>query len=112
MCGYRVLSLPDPTMHDDDDCNITVLSGDLTRRMKHLCKTLNDFWKRWKTECLLELLANHFLRNPKGVNDHIVIVHVHDKNMPRELWKLERVQKLLTGAHGCSCQGYIKGTIN
>ena len=105
LCGHRILSLPDPAMHnDEDDCDITVSCDDLTRRTKHLNKTLNDFWKRWRTEYLLELRdAHRFRRNPKGVDDPVSvgdIVIVHDENVHRGLWKLGRVEKLITGTDG------------
>ena len=56
LSGYHILSLPDQTMCDDsnsDDNEGT--RKDLTRRMRHLCKTVDDFWKRWRWEYLIEL---------------------------------------------------------
>lgn len=50
LSGYRVLSLPDPSLHDDPDPNYGESAQDLSRRMKHLMKTLEKFWKRWRKE--------------------------------------------------------------
>lgn len=44
LVGYRILSLPDPSAPDNDDYS----SGTLTRRNRHLLKTLEGFWRRWK----------------------------------------------------------------
>ena len=95
-------------MHnDEDDCDIAVSRGDLTRRTKHLNMTLSDFWKRWRTEYLRD--AHRFHRKPKGVDDPVSvgdIVIVHDENVPRGLWKLGRVEKLITGT-----DGYVQGAV-
>ena len=53
LLGYRVLSLPDPTLSNDPDYSES--ANDLDRRMKHLLKTSEKFWKCWKKEYLLEL---------------------------------------------------------
>ena len=50
LLGYRVLSLPDPTLSNDPDYGES--ANDLGRRMKHLLKTSEKFWKRWKNTCL------------------------------------------------------------
>ena len=93
LCGYRVLSLPDLMSNEDENnYGASVTSGDLTRRIKHLSKTLNDYCRRWRIEYLLELREAHrHLRDPKGVDDPIAagdVVIVHDDNLPRGLWKL------------------------
>ena len=104
LIGYRVLSLPDPTTSNDTDSDDEVTREDLTRRMKHLSKTVDDFWKRWRAEYLPELREAHrHFRTPKGVASPIAvgdIVIVHDENQPRGLWKLGKVEELMPGADG------------
>lgn len=53
LLGFRVSSLPDPSIPDDPEWNESP-SG-ITRRMRHFLKTSEKFWKRWKQEYLLEL---------------------------------------------------------
>ena len=97
LCGHRILSLPDQTLaKDEDHYDTSVSGGDLTRRMKHLTKILTDFWKRWRSEYLLELREAHrYANRQKGVDNPINvcdIVIVHDDALPRGLWKLGRLK--------------------
>ena len=105
LCGHRILSLPDPkivieTSHQD----ISTSRKDITRRMRHLSKILADFWRRWRTEYLLELREAHRYLGNKGGVKHSVnvgdVVVVHDENLPRGLWRLGRVEELMTGTDG------------
>ena len=71
--------------------------------MKHLANVVNQFWKRWRHEYLLELRESH--RNNQGrsggspvaVDD---IVLVHNEHQPRGLWKLARVKETIVGNDG------------
>lgn len=102
LLGYRVLSLPDPSLHDDPDHNES--AQDLSRRMKHLIKTSGRFWRRWRKEYLTELREFH--RNPKtskGVQDAVKegqVVTIFDEGHPRGLWRLGRIEGVLKGADG------------
>ena len=103
LCGHRVLSLPDPAIGEDaPDCTATCCN--LTRQIQHLSKILTDFWKRWRSEYLLELRdMHHHSRSARGVNYEISvgnIVVVHDENLPRGLWRLGKVEELIVGADG------------
>ena len=105
LCGHRVQSLPDYSLSEDEiQYQASVSHLDLTRRMKYLTKILSDFWKRWRSEYLIELREAHRhpylqggVENPINVGD---IVVVHDENLPRGLWKLGRVEELVIGADG------------
>lgn len=56
LCGFRVLSLPDPLATlIEDNYDPKVANSDLARRVRHLSKILMDFWRRWRTKYLLEL---------------------------------------------------------
>ena len=105
LCGYRILSLPDPvTSVGGEDFDRPASAGDFTRRMKHLSKVLTDFWRRWRTEYLLELREAHRHHHASDVTDSPInvgdIVIVHEENLPRGLWKLGRVEKLMVGTDG------------
>ena len=64
--GYRVLTLPDPPPPDEDpDYDSSDSTEGLTRRMRHLTKALQKFWKRWKQEYLLELREHHPQKSEK-----------------------------------------------
>ena len=100
LTGRRVMSLSD--VHIDDDDNYEVVSHtDLTKRMKHLSKTLESFWRKWRTEYLLGLRdAHRYLQPSRGVTRHISvgdIVIVHEDNQPRGFWRLARIESLIRG---------------
>ena len=63
LVGYRIMTLPDPSVPDDSDYS----PGTFTRRMNHLAKTLGRFWKRWKKEYLLELREFHCTQAKGGI---------------------------------------------
>ena len=99
----------------DDDFD---LSNDaLGKRMKHLNKTLDHFWKRWRLEYLVQLRESH--RYDKGTNSSEKIqlgeiVLVHDEHHPRSFWKLGKVEKLIEGSdreiRGAVIHIHSKGT--
>ena len=96
LVGYRVLSLPDPMMSTTSgNLEDTATRRDSTRRMK----TVDDFWKRWRTEYLLGLREAHrHLQTPRGgMSDAAVgdIVIVHDEKSPRGVWKLGRIESAI-----------------
>jgi hypothetical protein len=102
--GRRILSLPDGLSEEDvDDEEFTLTDAGLNRRLKYLNAVLNQFWKRWRGEYLLELRDSHRHHGgrsdaaPPSVGD---IVLVGEEGKPRGLWKLARVSKLITGRDG------------
>ena len=56
--GYRVLSLPDPSLSDDSGYNESTAEN-LTQRMQHLIKTSEKFWRCWKQEYILKLRESY-----------------------------------------------------
>ena len=100
--GYRALSLPDLPLHNDPDYHES--AKNLSRKMKHLLKTSEKFWKRWKKEDLLELYEYHrtFQAN-KGAKDEPQeeqIVTVYDEGQPRRLWRVGRIEGLIQAPDG------------
>ena len=100
LIGRRLLSLPDHHVREDD---FEVLPEHLTRRMIFLNKIIDQFWKRWRKEYLLELREAHryggrtLNTSPLAPDD---IVLVHDDNRPRGFWRLARVRSLIKGTDG------------
>ena len=84
-----------------DDIEITPTR--LGRRMKYLNNTLNQFWRRWRNEYLLELRDCHHY--DKGKSNVVLIaicdvVVVHSEERPRGFWKLARVEDTIIGRDG------------
>ena len=101
LIGRRVMSLPEP-IPGDDDSDEEVTANQLNRRSRHLNLILNQFWRRWKNEYLLELREAH--RHHKGIDAAPVevgdVVVVHNDSQPRGFWKLARVERTIKGRDG------------
>ena len=103
--GRRVLSLRDGLSHQEEigDSKFHMNPVDLTRRVKHLNNTLNQFWNRWRREYLTELREAHRYasrmptRAPIAVGDLVV---VHSEGQPRGFWKLAKVERTIVGQDG------------
>ena len=108
LVGYRIMTLPDPSVPDDPDYS----TASLNRRMSHLAKTLGRFWKRWKKEYLLELREFHRTRVQEGGNTYTIekgeVVTVYDEGHPRGLWRLGRIEDLIQGSDGKVRGVYVK----
>lgn len=105
LVGRRILSLPDNLSYqrDNNDEDFEVDSDHLNKRVKHLANVINQFWKRWRREYLLELRESH--RNNQGRSGDSPIaaddmVLVHDEHQPRGFWKLARVKETIVGKDG------------
>lgn len=74
-----------------------------TRRARYLCRTINQFWQRWRKEYLVGLREMHCCQikrrshAPKISVGDVVIIH---NDQPRAMWKLGIVEELLVGADG------------
>lgn len=101
--GRRLMSLPDTCTGDLTDPDFELTLTEASKRMNHLSRVMNHFWRRWRDEYLMELRDAHrhsakdTVPEPVAVGD---IVVVHDEDLPRGLWKLARVEGLVTGADG------------
>lgn len=102
--GRRLLNLPDVNKSDEINLDIDVSEADLSKRMKHLSTLMNHFWKRWRNEYLLELRDSHRQYAKKCGRTKQVqvgdVVVVHDDDQPRGMWRLGRIEKLISGADG------------
>jgi len=103
LCGRRLMSVPDnssDTVQSDTD----VQPKDLNKRMQRLNNVIIHFWKRWRSEYLLELRNSH--RNAtQRTTDRVVSIGdvgiVHDEDQPRGKWRIGKVENLITGSDGC-----------
>uniref|UniRef100_A0A1X7U584 DUF5641 domain-containing protein n=1 Tax=Amphimedon queenslandica TaxID=400682 RepID=A0A1X7U584_AMPQE len=48
LIGRRVLSFPDTLCYDGDDEDYNATPQLLSKRMKYLNRTIDQFWSRWK----------------------------------------------------------------
>ena len=101
--GFRVLSLPDPSL-DIEDSDYDELPNELTHRMNHFLTTAHNFWKRWKTEYLYELREHHRTQhidcgNREAVKEGEVVV-IFDESHPRMLWRLGKIESVIHSTEG------------
>ena len=99
--GRRVLSLPNTVSYCDEDDEVDLSHEGLEWRLKHLNKTLDHFWKRWKSEYFIQLRECHRYSKGTDTPDKIRsgdIVVVHDEHHPRGFWKLAKVENLIKGS--------------
>ena len=105
-----MFSLPDATLHLEVNEDVEFTPRALIRRMDHLNKTLDRFWRRLKTEYLLELRESHRygpktdLRGTSLSEGDVVLMHSDSKL--RGFWKLVRIQKLIKG-HDSQVRGAV-----
>lgn len=99
--GRRLLSLPEPDDREREDGDWEPSSNAIAKRQRHLAVLLNHFWRRWRTEYLLELRESHRDRNSETTNQEPVkigdIVIVHDEGRSRGLWRVGRIECLIQG---------------
>ena len=100
LSGRRILSLPHHLYCKPDEENFDIEPSTLTRRLVHINKTLDRFWKRWRQEYLLELRESHRYNrghaNPSQVSVGDIVI-VHSADQPRGFWRLGRVNEVLVG---------------
>ena len=114
LIGRRVMNLPDNLGYDIEsgDDEFVVDASQLDKRVKHLGNTLNQFWKKWRTEYLTELRESH-RRTVQGSSSQPSIatgdvVVIHDESLPRGLWRLGRIQETIAGRDGRTRGAVVK----
>ncbi|GFY54957.1 integrase catalytic domain-containing protein [Trichonephila inaurata madagascariensis] len=95
LLGRRLTSLPAVKL-STVDC--VVDKKVLLKRFNYRERLLNNFWRQWRKDYLLNLKSAHFANLTKEtefkIND---IVLIHDDRLPRSLWKLGKVIETFTG---------------
>lgn len=109
LIGRRIIGLPNVLLSDSDLNDWQPSPQCVTRRMDHLNTTLDHFWRRWTHEYLLELRESHHHERAKRRVDNVSVgdvVLAHDEKTPRALWRLGKVEHLVTGI-----DGHVRGAV-
>ena len=104
LVGHRIFNMPQPNYSGDEDNENDVPATGLTQRFKYLNTVLTHFWNRWRKEYLSELREGHRYSRKNGGNKIKIavgdVVLVHDQDLPRTLWRLAVVERLIEGTDG------------
>ena len=104
LVGHRIFNMPQPNYSGDEDYENDVPATGLTQRFKYLNTVLTHFWNRWRKEYLSELREGHRYSKKNGGNKIKIavgdVVLVHDQDLPRTLWRLAVVERLIEGTDG------------
>uniref|UniRef100_A0A1X7UC41 DUF5641 domain-containing protein n=1 Tax=Amphimedon queenslandica TaxID=400682 RepID=A0A1X7UC41_AMPQE len=68
--------------------------------MKHLNKTIDNFWTRWRSEYLLGLREQHCISKRSTKEGQVSVgdvVIIHKDNLKRGFWDLGTVTELIPG---------------
>ena len=88
--GRRVSCLPD--IPDRSLVDNSSLHSLFSRRMKHIAKLLQHYWKRWRHEYLRGLREYHRKSFSQKVGETFISVGdaaiSHEENLPRSCWKM------------------------
>lgn len=112
--GCQLRSLPDGPYNIELSEDVSVVPSDISRRMIHLNTVLEYFRRRWKREYLLGLRESHRHANCPLKKNHCSqiavgdMVLVYEDSKPRGIWKLAKVERLITGADGLTRGAIIK----
>ena len=71
------------------------------KRGKYLETVLTHFWNRWRNDYLTQLREHHRPSQKQGPTVKVGdVVCIKEDKVPRQSWKIARVQRLLTGKDG------------
>ncbi|XP_042146100.1 uncharacterized protein LOC121835717 [Ixodes scapularis] len=97
LVGHKLTSLPSHQMPEEDQAS----PENLARGWKYRNTVMNQFWRRWRSEYLLELRSAHIA---KPSNSSCIqtgdLVLLKDNRLPRHMWKLCRVNETFPGRDG------------
>ena len=85
----------------DDDMEVTPVL--LNKRLKHLNRTIDNFWTRWSSEYLLGLREHHRVSSNTSKESKVSVgdvVIIHKDNQKRGFWDLGTVTKIIPGKDG------------
>ena len=97
--GWRVIMLPEYIELEDTDFNDT--ADTFRKRDRYLSRLLQHYWRRWKSEYLVDLREHHKMNKAKSTVPVIKegdIVTVEDENRRnRKCWRLGKIESVLHG---------------
>ncbi|XP_026063123.1 uncharacterized protein LOC113046525 [Carassius auratus] len=100
LVGERLTSLPPKPFPADHD-HTTVSKEEMTRRWGYKNRLMTNLWNRWRKDYLLDLKSAHSCSTQKPtVLKTGDIVLIGDANMPRQTWKLGKIEELFPGRDG------------
>ncbi|KAG1927518.1 hypothetical protein F2P79_024188 [Pimephales promelas] len=100
LVGERLTSLPPKPFPADYD-HPTVSKGDMTRRWRYRNRLMTNLWNRWRRDYLLDLKSAHSCNTQKPTQLKMGdVVLIGDVNMPRQTWKLGKIEELFPGRDG------------
>ena len=72
--------------------------ADAKRRLKYLQTCKSKYWNRWSKEYMTSLREHHRIKSGKANTIEVGdIVLIKDDNLPRNMWKIGKVIKLIQG---------------
>ena len=94
--GRRIKPMKEEEIFSDED-----EVADAKRRLKYLQRCKSRYWNRWSKEYMTSLREHHRITAGKA-NDIEAgdIVLIKDDNLPRNMWKVGKVIKLIQGKDG------------
>ncbi|XP_056094778.1 uncharacterized protein LOC130073406 [Rhinichthys klamathensis goyatoka] len=100
LVGERLTSLPPKPFPADYD-HPTVSKEDMTKRWRYRNRLMTNLWNRWRKDYLLDLKSAHSCKTQKPTELKMGdIVLIGDANMPRQTWKLGKIEELFPGRDG------------
>ena len=105
LTGRRLLTLQAPaTCEEDPEFGSGDIKADLTRRMRHLNRVMECFWRRWRSEYLAGLREYHaYGARVKPARSKVAagdVVLIYDADQPRTMWRMGTVESLLQSSDG------------
>ena len=103
LTGRRILSLPDDTATtgSEGDIDFEVNPQEIHTRVRNLNNALDQFRDRWRNEYLLQLRERYPSTNSTGLPRSPIpgeVVLVHDEHHPPTMWRLARVNEVITSS--------------
>ncbi|XP_038162876.1 uncharacterized protein LOC119797746 [Cyprinodon tularosa] len=100
LVGQRLTCLP-PKPFPAETIHPTANKEEMTRRWRYRQRLMTNFWNRWRREYLLDLKSAHRCDSQQPsllkVGD---VVLIGEDNLPRQSWKMGRIQELFPGRDG------------